>query len=124
MLLPAITVAGVATVVSVRSACPPVATTSVAVAELAPNAWFPALTVTVSVMTVPLGVPAMTVYSTVKVPVEPGATLGFEQGVAGNPAQLQPAGGVTEKNVVLAGVASLNEAPVAAIDPVFVTTCV
>src|SRR5437660_2746534 len=105
MLLPAITVAGVATVVSVRSACPPVATTSVAVAELAPNAWFPALTVTVSVMTVPLGVPAMTVYSTVKVPVEPGATLGFEQGVAGNPAQLQPAGGVTEKNVVLAGVA-------------------
>jgi hypothetical protein len=75
-------------------------------------------------MTVPLGVPELTVYSTVKVPVEPAATLGFEQGVAGNPVQVQPAGGVTETNVVLAGVASLNEAPVAAIDPVFVTTWV
>jgi hypothetical protein len=124
MLLPAITVGGVATVVSARSACPPDATTSVAVAELAPNAWFPALTVTVSVMTVPLAVPALTVYNTVKVPVEPTATPGFEQGIAGNPVQVQPAGGVTERNVVLAGVASLNEAPVAAIDPVFVTTCV
>lgn len=50
-----------ATVVSARSACPPNATTSVAVAELAPNAWFPALTVTVSVMTVPLAVPKFTV---------------------------------------------------------------
>jgi hypothetical protein len=124
MLLPAITVGGVATVVSARSACPTDATTSVAVAELAPNAWFPALTVTVSVMTVPLGVSALTVYTTVKVPVEPAATPGFEQGVAGNPVQVQPAGGATEKNVVLAGVASLNEAPVAVIDPVFVTTCV
>ena len=91
---------------------------------MAPKAWFPALTVTVSVMTVPLGVTALTVYITVNVPVEPAATLGFEQGVAGNPIQLQPAGGVTVTNVVLAGVASLNEAPVAAIDPVFVTTWV
>jgi len=113
----------VATVVSARSACPPDATTSVAVAELPPNAWFPALTVTVSVMTVPLGT-GLTVYNNVKVPVEPAATLGFEQGVAGNPVQVQPAGGVTLTNVVLAGVAWLNEAPVAAMDPVFVTTCV
>jgi len=124
MLLPAITVGGVATVVSARSACPPDATTSVAVAEFGPNPWFPALTAAVSVMIVPLGVTALTVYSTVKVPVEPAATLGLEQGVAGNPAQVQPAGGATEKNAVLAGVASLNDAPVAAIDPVFVTTCV
>ena len=122
--MPAITVAGVATVVSARSACPADATISVAVAELAPNAWFPALTVTVSVMTVPLGVIALTVYVTVNVPVAPAATLGFEQGVAGNPAQLQPAGGVTVTNVVLPGVGSLNEAPVAAIVPVLVTTCV
>src|ERR1700704_2349259 len=103
MLLPAITVDGVATVVSARSACAPDATTSVAVAELAPNAWFPALTVTVSVMTVPPGVTGLTLYTTAKV---------------------QPAGGAIEKNIVLAGVSSLNEAPVAAIDPVFVTTCV
>ena len=122
--MPAITVGGVATVVSARSACPPDATTSVAVAEFGPNAWFPALTVTVSVMTVPLAVPTFTLKTTVNVPVVLAATLGLEQGIAGNPAQVQPAGGATEKNVVLAGVASLNDAPVAAIDPVFVTTCV
>ncbi len=124
MSLPAITVGGVKAVLSARSACPAAATTSVAVAKLAPNDWFPALIVTVSVMIVPLGVGALTVYKTLNVPVEPTATLGFEQGTAGNPVQVHPAGGVTEKNVVLTGVTSVNEAPVAAIDPVFVTTCV
>ncbi len=53
--------AGVPTVVRARSAWTPVATTSVAVAELGPKAWFVALTVAVSVITVPLAVPAFTV---------------------------------------------------------------
>src|SRR5260370_41052388 len=113
MSLPAITVGGVATVVSARSACPPDATMSVAVAKFGPNAWFPALTVTVSVMTVPLGT-ELTVYNNAKVPVEPAATLGFEQGVDGNPVQVHPAGGGTVPSAVLAGGASLNEGPGAA----------
>ena len=62
MSLPDQTVAGVATVLKARSACEEDdATTSVAVAELAPKAWFVAFTVTVSVITVPLAVPALTV---------------------------------------------------------------
>jgi hypothetical protein len=59
MLFPARTV-GVPAVESDRSAWLDAATTSVAVAELAPNAWFVALTVTVSVIVVPLAVPAVT----------------------------------------------------------------
>jgi hypothetical protein len=97
---------------------------SVAVAELAPNDWLVAVTEAVSVIVVPLAVPAITLYTTVNVPETPAPTLGFEQGVGGNPTQLHPAGGVIETNVVFAGVASLNEPPVAADDPVFVTTCV
>jgi len=61
MSLPEYTVSGVAAVLSDRSACPAVATTSVAIAELEPKAWFPALTVAVSLMTVALAVPAFTV---------------------------------------------------------------
>jgi hypothetical protein len=61
---------------------------------------------------------------TVNVPEEPAATLPFEQGLAGNPAHVHPAGGVIDTNVVFAGVASVNVPPVAAEDPVFVTTCV
>ena len=61
MLLPARTAAGVATVLSARSAWAADATTSVAVAELAPNDWFAPLTVAVSVSTVPAAVPPFTV---------------------------------------------------------------
>ncbi len=61
MLFPASTVDGAPAVLSARSAWVAVATTSVAVAELAPNDWFVAFTVTVSVITVPLAVPALTV---------------------------------------------------------------
>ena len=80
--------------------------------------------VTVSVITVPLAVPAFTLKTTEKVPDAPAPTLAFVQGLAGNPVQVQPAGGVTETNVVLAGVASVNVPPVTAVVPVFVTTCV
>lgn len=107
-----------------RSACAAVATTSVAVAAFAPNDWLVAFTVTVSEITVPLAVPAVTLYVTVKVPETPAPTLGSEHGVAGNPVQVHPVGGAMETNVVFAGVASVNEPPVAAVEPVFVTTCV
>jgi hypothetical protein len=60
ILFPARTDEGVATVLNTTSACVAVATTSVAVAEFAPNDWFAASTVAVSVITVPLGVNAFT----------------------------------------------------------------
>ena len=74
-------------------------------------------------MMVPLAVPAFTLYTTVNVPLEFAATLGLVQ-IVGNSAQLQPAGGVIDTNVVFVGVASLKVALVAAEDPVLVTTCV
>jgi hypothetical protein len=63
---------------------------------------------------------------TVNVPETPAPTLGSVQAAPGNPVQVHPAGGVTERNVKsAAGVAvSLNVAPVTADVPVFVTTCV
>jgi hypothetical protein len=99
---------------------------SFAVAEFAPYDWLVAFTVAVSAMAVPLAVPALTLYLTVNIPDTPAPTLGFVQGDAGNPAQVQPAGGVTETNVMFpAGViVSLNEPFVMADVPVFVTTCV
>jgi hypothetical protein len=75
-------------------------------------------------MIVPLAVPATTLKMTLKVPVAPAATLGFVQGLAGKLVQVHPAGGVIETNVVFAGVASVNVAPVTALEPVFLTTCV
>src|SRR5712675_122634 len=123
MLLPGKTVRGVPAVARARSAWMAVATTSVAVAELAPKAWFAALTVAVSVMIVPLAVPAVTLYTAVNIPLDPAATLGFVH-CGGKTAQDQPAGGVIDTSVVLAGVDSLKVAPVAATEPVLVTTCV
>jgi hypothetical protein len=75
-------------------------------------------------MTVPAVVPPVTVYTSVNVPEVPAATVAAVHGEAGNPVQVQPAGGVIETNVVFAGVASLNVPLVMTEDPVFVTTCV
>jgi hypothetical protein len=91
MSFPENTIGGVAAVLNARSAWPAVATISVAVAELAPKDWFAALTVTVSLMIVPLAVPAFTLYTTVKVPLEPAGTLGLVHW-GGNAAHVQPAG--------------------------------
>lgn len=124
MSFPASTVNGVAVVLSARSACVAEATTSVAVAEFDPKDWFVAFTVTVSVITVPAAVPAFTLLTTVNVPDAPAATVVAVHGLAGNPVQVQPAGGVIETNVVFAGVASVNVPFVIAEDPVLVTTCV
>jgi len=113
-------VAGVPTVAKTRPACVPAITGTVIEAELAPKAWFAALTVTVSA----IDVPPVTLYTTVKVPREPAATLGFVH-CGGKPAHVHPAGGVMDTNVVFAGVFSVKVAgPVAATDPVLLTTCV
>jgi hypothetical protein len=60
MSFPASTVEGDPAVVSTRSAWAAPATMSVAIAELDPYDWLVAFTVAVSVMTVPLAVPALT----------------------------------------------------------------
>jgi len=122
--LPAKTRLGAPAVDRETSACVAVPTTSVAVAEFAPKDWFEALTVTVSVITVPAAVPALTLYTTENVPDAPAATVRAVHGLAGNPVQVHPAGGVIETKVVFAGVASLKVPFVMADDPVFVTTCV
>jgi hypothetical protein len=114
---------GVAVVFRARSACVAVATTSVTVAAFAPNDWFAAFTVAVSVITVPLVAVALTLYKTVKVPEAPAATLGFVHTV-GKAVQVHPAGGVIETKVVPVGVASVKVAVVAADAPVLVTVCV
>jgi len=122
MSFPAKTESGVTAVLNARSACDDDdATTSVAVEELAPKAWLPALTVAVSVIIVP----PLTVYTTVSVAVEPAAILGLVQ-LTGGEIQVQPGAAVvvTDENVVLAGVASVNVAAVAAAAPVLMTTCV
>jgi hypothetical protein len=60
MSFPASTVEGDPVVVSTRFACAAPATMSVATAELDPYDWFVAFTVAVSVITVPLAVPTLT----------------------------------------------------------------
>jgi len=122
--LPANTGFGAPTVDNATSACAAVPTTSVAVAEFAPKDWFEAFTVTVSLITVPAPVPALTLNTTENVPDDPAAAVVAVHGLAGNPAQVHPAGGVIETKLVFAGVASLNVPFVMADDPVFVTTCV
>jgi hypothetical protein len=81
------------------------------------------LAVAVSVITVPLAVPAFTVYLTENATDDPAATLGLVQ-LTGGEVQVQPVAAKTDTNVVFAGVASENVAEVAALDPVLLTTCV
>ena len=77
-----------------------------------------------SVMTVPMVAVPLTLYTTLKVPDEPAATLGFVQ-LTGGEVHVQPAGvAVMDPKVVFAGVASVKVAPVAAPVPVLVTTWV
>jgi len=127
MLLPADTGFGLAVFVTLKSACPAPATPIVTVAELL--FLFVSLvevaTVAVSVMMVPAAVPAVTVTTTGKVLVEPGATLGFVQLMDPVVVQVHPAGtGARETNVVLAGIASVNVSVLQLLGPVLVTTWV
>ncbi len=113
--------------VTLKSACPAPATPIVTVAELL--FLFVSLvevaTVAVSVMMVPAAVPAVTVTTTGKVLIEPGAMLGFVQLMDPVVVQVHPAGtGVRETNVVLAGIASVNVSVLQLLGPVLVTTWV
>ena len=75
-------------------------------------------------MSVPPAVPAGTFTTTVNVPVEFGAMLGFVQLIDPVVVQVQPAPAVNETNVVFAGNASVKVAPVQLLGPLLVTTCV
>lgn len=130
MLLPAATGFGAAAFVTTKSACVARATTSAAVALLF-AAFGSAVVepiVTVSFTAVPAAVPAVTASTTGKLAV-PGAKLGFEQLIVPAAPTVgvehdQPLGIVaSEKNVVFAGVLSVNVALAAALGPAFVTTC-
>lgn len=129
-LLPAATELGAATLITTRSDCPAVATTSAAVALLFAKlgSVVEELTVTVSLIAVPGRVPAVTFTPTVNVPA-PGAKLGSVQVIA--PAEPtagvthdHPAGKTIDWNVVFGGVVSVRLALVATLGPPLVTTCV
>src|SRR6266851_5693009 len=126
MLPPAATDTGEAELLVIKSACNAVATTSVAVALLllALGSVVEELMLAVSVITVPAGVPALTVTTTGKVAV-PGAKLELVQLIVAPKTHAQPGGtGLREKNVVFAGTASEKLAFVATLGPALVTTCV
>jgi hypothetical protein len=129
MLLPSVTGLGLAELLTLRSAWPAVATTTVAVAELlfGLGSVVAEETVAVPVMTVPEGVPATTATMTLKLVELPAATRGFEHvSVPADTPQVHPVAGVgeTETNVVFAGMASLNTTVAAGAAPLFATTTV
>lgn len=125
MLLPSVTGFGVAVLVTLKSDCVAVATTSVAVATLLLGfeSVVVAAAVTVSVITVPAGVAAATFKTTEKDAEAPEARVEAEQvRVPLATAQVQPLGAVSETKVVFAGIGSLKETVDAAAPPLFFTT--
>ena len=92
-MFPAETGFGLAEFETLRSACVALATGMLTVAELllVLVSRDVVVTVSVSVMMVPAGVPAFTVTTTVKVLIDPGAKLGLVQPVA-KEVQVHPAG--------------------------------
>jgi hypothetical protein len=82
------------------------------------------LTVAVSLMIVPAAVPAVTVTTTGKVLVEPGATLGFVQ-LMPPVVHVHPEGTeLSDTNVVPVGIASVKVAVLQLLGPLLVTTCI
>ena len=127
MFWPAFTGFGLPELVTLRSACPAVATPTFTVAELSLGfvSDVAEAAVAVSVIIVPAPVPAFTVTTTGKVLDEPGATLGLVQLIDPAVVQVHPAGtGVSDTNVVFAGNASVKVALVQLLGPLLVTTCV
>jgi len=103
MLFPAVTGLGLAAFETLKSASPaieiPVVTVAVLLAKFV--SWVALPTVTVSTIG---ALPALTVIFSVKVVLEPGATLGFVQLIGFVVVQSQPAGAeASEPNVVLFG---------------------
>jgi hypothetical protein len=126
MFWPAFTGFGLAEFVTPRSASPAVATPIFTVAELSlgfvSNVAEAAVAVSVIV---PGPVPAFTLTTTVKVPDEPGATLGLVQLIDPAVVHVHPAGtGLSDTNVVFTGNASVKVALVQLLGPPLVTTCV
>ena len=118
---------GFAELVTLRSACVAVATTTVAVAELLLGLGSVVLdaTLAVSVIVVPAGVVTGTFRTTVNVAEAPAAKVGFEHdNVPLTTPQVHPVtgDGVTETNVVFAGMGSLKTTELAEPTPLFVTT--
>lgn len=123
-MLPAATEPGAAVFVTDRSACAPVATTSLAVALLFEEfgSVVAELTLTVSLMVVPEAVPALTFTTNVIVAGVPGAKLGFEQ-VSVPTLQIHPAGPESVCAVVFAGRVSVTVTFVAVLGPALLITC-
>jgi hypothetical protein len=130
ILFPAATGFGLAEFVTLKSACVPDATAMFTVTVLLPRlvSRDVVATVAVSVMIVPAVAAPLTVYLAVTVPVEPGGTLELVHATGAEFGQVHvpPAAftTVTDANVVLAGVASLNVPVLQLLGPEFVTTCV
>ncbi len=83
----------------------------------------------VSVMTVPVAVPAFTFVTRVKEPLEPTARVAMLHVTVpvpptGGVVQLHAPGLARDTNVVLVGIASVNLTVVAADGPLFVSDCV
>ena len=131
-MLPAATGFGLAELVTLKSAWVVPATPMVTVAELSLLlvSVVGVATVAVSVMMVFAGVPAATLTMTGNVLVEVGAKVGSEQLMVPVPPtagrlQVHPEGtGLSEKNVVLVGITSVNVAVEQLLGPPSVTTCV
>lgn len=100
-----------------------------AVAELGPNAWLVDVAVAVSVMVVPLAVPAFTFTTRRMVPLEPAGALGAVQVTVpvpptGGVVHVVPTGAEIEKKVVFVGIVSVRDGLLAVPLPVLVTVCV
>ncbi len=127
--MPASSGFGAPTVLSETSACVAEPTTTVAVAELGPNAWLVEVAVTVSLILVPFAVPAFTFNTRVTVPLDPaGADAAVHVIVpvppTGGVIHDVPGGAEIDWNVVFVGVVSVIDGLLAVPDPVFVTVCV
>ncbi len=127
-LLPEATEVGDAVLVVTRSAWVAVATTSAAVAALFDvfGSEIAELTTAVSLIAVPAAVPTFTLRATVNV-ADPTAKLGSVQVIVpevptAGVMQDQPAGIVTDWNVVFPGVVSVRVAVVAVLGPALATT--
>jgi hypothetical protein len=124
-LLPAATELAEGVLVVIKYACVAEATTSLAVALLLfkLGSVTEELTVAVSLIAVPEAVPVFTFTTNVIVAGAPGAKLASVQMKVAS-VQVHPVGPPSDTAVVFAGNASFRVTDVAALGPLFVTTCV
>src|SRR6266550_3260837 len=128
MLLPALTGSGVPALVTLMSACTAPPTAMLTVAELSPGtvSRVAVVTVAVSEMMVPLGVPRFTLTTTWKLAVVAGNIVAIVQVMfpvaptAGR-THAHPPGVTAEKNVVFAGTAWVKLTVAALLGPRLVT---